>query len=202
MRLIKTLGLAIIAAVAAMAFIGAPSASAEATALCKANELACSEKNTFPAGTTILLSLIEGLVETELGNIECEVAHAEGKTLNKLGSPLEIKMESATHEGCGPCSVTVSTFGTLLLLKTAANLGEIVAHGMLAKLNCGGVLNCNFVSGLPKLHAKGLSEGMAAMATGTNVELKSEGGFLCPKKTTVNALVNVTANGENFYISN
>jgi hypothetical protein len=201
MRLIKMLGLAVIAALAAMALIGAPSASAESTALCKAHESPCAEKNTFPAGTTILLSFLEGILETELGNVECEGAHAQGKTVNKLGSPLEIKIESASTEGCGTCSVTISTLGTLLLLKTASNLAEVTVHGVLAKASCAGILNCNYVSELVKLHASGLNAGTPAMLNVSKLEVKSEGGILCPAKATKTALVNMTANGENFYIS-
>jgi hypothetical protein len=201
MRLIKMLGLAAVVAVAATAFIGAPSASAESTALCKANESVCAEKNTFSAGTVVSLSFVEGVFETTVGNFKCEAGHAEGKTSSKLSSPLEIKIESASVEGCGVCSVTISTLGTLLLLKTASNLGEVIVHGVLAKASCGGILNCSYVGGLVALHATGLNGSTPAMLTASKLEMKSEGGFLCPEKATKTALVNMKANGENFYIS-
>ena len=53
MRLIKMLGLAMVAAIAAMAFIGAGSASA---VLCKANESPCKTANQYPVPSTILVS--------------------------------------------------------------------------------------------------------------------------------------------------
>jgi hypothetical protein len=201
MRFFKLLGLAAVAAVATTALVGTAPATAEVTALCKANESPCAEKNTFPAGTAILLSFVEGVLETSVGNFTCEGADAKGKTVNKLGSPLEIKIEAASTEGCGTCSVTISSLGTLLLLKTASNLGEVVVHGVLAKASCGAVLNCNYVSELVKLHATGLNGGTPAMVNATKVTMTKESGFLCPEKATKTALVNMTANGENFYIS-
>lgn len=197
---IVTSGLAVLAAVTAMAAIGVSAASAETTALCKANETPCSEKNTFPAETKILLSFVEGIFETSLGNITCTEAHGEGKTVNKLGSPLEIKIESASVEACGSCSVTISSLGTLLVSKTAANLAEVIVHGVLATAKCA-FLNCSYVGGLVTMDMSGLSGSTPAMLNASKLAVTKEGGFLCPEKATKTALVNLTANGENFYIS-
>ena len=201
MGLIKMFALAVFVTAVAIAVVGVSSASAQSTALCKANESPCSEKNMFPAGAKILLSYVEGFFETSLGIIECETAHAEGKTTNKLGSPIAIEMESAAVAGCEGCSVTISTFGTLLLLKTAANLANVTVHGVLAKASCMGILNCTYVSGEAEMHASGLNGGTPAMLTASEMEVEKESGFLCPATAMKSALVNLTANGENFYIS-
>jgi hypothetical protein len=113
-RFIKTLGLAMVAAIAAMAFVAAAGAQAavhDQVGLCKKAELLlCSDLIPVDSGQLLGTATNPKLV----GNLEevCEsskaVASATGK-LDEVGK-LKFSITSLTFTGCKPCStVTVAT---------------------------------------------------------------------------------------------
>jgi hypothetical protein len=101
MKHFKTLGLAAVAAMAFMAFIGVSSAAAGSTALCAANQTPC----TSPLGaTTIKAHLVPGTHATLTGNVNvtCSVSTVEGKTNGGTASPLTGEITGLTFSG--PCT--------------------------------------------------------------------------------------------------
>jgi len=90
MRLTKVLGLAFVAAVAAMAFLGASTASAQEhqIALCKSLVTLCGANELWKAGA-VILALAEGAkLETSIGNIVCQDSVVEATLATTLGNPL------------------------------------------------------------------------------------------------------------------
>jgi hypothetical protein len=104
MRLTKMLGLAMVAAVAAMAFIGVGSASAT---LCKINEPGCSAANQYPVPTTVLVSspavkLVANI--TVLCKSHATLVH-EGLVSGKLKG----KFTKLEWTGCTGCTEATTT---------------------------------------------------------------------------------------------
>lgn len=121
MRLIKMAGLAAIAALAMMAFVGAGSASA--TALCKTpaeeeeGKTICFEEERYPAGT-----IIEGKSsEVRFGSathvhMKCTESRFRGKTQATEATSIPVQFESWSFGGCTAppgytCTLTVSEPG-------------------------------------------------------------------------------------------
>jgi len=200
MRLIKMLGLAAVTAMAAMAFVGASTASADAEniVLCKNAELVC--KSPFPNPTTIVAHAENPkLLATGIGTVECEKSLAEVKLLNKLDKLIEGHIETLTFEGnCHlggtGCTVTVaSEHGSLSFTKIGAleasavavplYLGPEKTEPMLtnATVKCGFFINCTYSdAGEPLLKAHSLENGETHLLA--NETVLSEGkGFLCPE---------------------
>jgi hypothetical protein len=186
-KAIKTIGLAALASLMAMAFVGASSAMAESTALCKTDEVPCKEANVInhvhetSVGKAVLL--------TSIGNTECNVLFLgdavqgmeEGAGLGIFGNftytncVLGGSSCTATEEN-GPSEIEVSRTGA----ETASVTGEGLVHVV-----CSGFIDCSYTgSGL-----KGTAKG-PLISTQKNGEVtlseqktaKEAGGFLCPKE--------------------
>jgi hypothetical protein len=122
------LGLAMVAAIAAMAFVGAGSASA-AVSLCKVNESPCKEANRIAAGTEIASELAEGeAVLTGAITIKCKKSTVKGKVTRNNGTENPLgEITSATWTECVNGSGTKCTV-TALHLNWKAEITENVAH--------------------------------------------------------------------------
>jgi len=193
----KMFGLAAIAAVAAMAFIGASSASAEHTALCKEAAALCPEDKLvksihMTAGTTVL--------KTSILTVLCLSSLAEGHITspNYLGAPLVGTLLPIVWSNCGSnaahdnCSVTTLAGGTISALKTAAGLGTATSENAKVLVLCSGFLHC--VYGGPSVgpfnvegagHTAGAGKGMF---TATELKVPNISGFLCPSESKWTAL--------------
>ena len=182
MKPIKMFGLAALAALMAMAFVGASSAMAEgSTALCKVDENPCSAGNIIThlhgesVGHGLLLSFI---------TIECDVL-ALGDVLNSgLGNPLVIH-GTATFTCLNGCTATEENGpGEARVLRTGTELASVTGEG-LVHVVCG--LNCRYNGvGLEEivlgalLAANGLGEGSAI-----EQETNKESGTFCPATASV-----------------
>jgi hypothetical protein len=107
-RLIKMLGLAAVAAIAAMAFLGAGTASAH---WCKIKETSCSAGNQYPIGTKIALkstsAKLTGTLTTECASL------AELELTEVSGTELKGKITSLSFTNCTiGCVATVNENGT------------------------------------------------------------------------------------------
>jgi hypothetical protein len=139
-------GLAALAAVAAMAFVGATSASATFdTQLCKVDSgLLCSEPQTHVHNV-----LVPGTVGELLAGIDvlCLGVLAENEALG-LGKPQVIHTTTLTFSGCGTgslhsnCTVTVQEQPLSHLLKTGVNAGVLVNLSGRTRLQCTGGIDC------------------------------------------------------------
>lgn len=191
------LGLAAIAALASLAFIGASSASAQSTTLCKTSALPCPVGSQFPTGTKIDgLTVGTSLLLTNLVTVHCH-GSASGKITSAalanplLGTLVPSFTKCATTGGTA-CTVT-TTSGTLLLLKTAPGVGTATIDNVLATVVCGAFINCSYTSAGVKFEALSLKAGVPALLHANKVPLKNEGGFLCPATSELDALYEVWA---------
>jgi hypothetical protein len=173
-------GLTALAAVAAMAFVGASSAMAGDTQLCSSDS-SCggtiSVHDVSPAGEP-------GLLLSSLVNVECDVLY-EGTTLG-LGLPLLIHghflySNCETFGGSG-CTVTQTSASALIkvLLPTGntEEETEITGEGEVL-VECGSFIHCKYKGeGL-----KGSGLGSLQGAPGTSIEeatVQKVSGFFCP----------------------
>jgi hypothetical protein len=158
MKLVKASGLAVIAAVAAMALVGTSTAMAGNTAICKSNEggaLACAEANQYKTTHSVAL---DAVILNSFANVLCESSLLQVTHLG-LGAPQVGHVTALTWTGCKAagvsCTVTTPKLGTLLFLKTAVNLGEAQFHGMTILVQCALIgFECLY-EGLPTFHLLG-----------------------------------------------
>jgi hypothetical protein len=123
MNRLKILGLLLVAAAALMAVVGTGTAAATETALCKekttgaTGQPECKELHIYPAGTVIHAEAETFiLIETALGNIECEQSTIKATTEQKTALPLGAKVEALTFgigNKCGATTVETVEKGTL-----------------------------------------------------------------------------------------
>lgn len=210
MKLIKTLGLTLVAAVAAMAIAGAGTAMAGPTALCKEHKDPCPEAQQYPVGT-----LVEGLATDPVllgtffgftGTVLCEHSVVSGKIEEKaLGNPLKGTIEKIAFTGnCkstfgGSCTVTTVKTGLLDLLRTALNLGIATSLGNEVKVSCGGFpsIECTF-GGTPELHVEGSP---VKHLTAKEAKLTAVSGSACPTNPRWDALYKIIQPAGNVFIT-
>ncbi|HET8813970.1 MAG TPA: hypothetical protein VFM51_03340 [Solirubrobacterales bacterium] len=125
MKQLKILGLAVVAAMALMAFVGAGTASATPTALCKVPTTPgglpiCEGNHLYPAGTNIHALLEAGAklrIVTPNGVVECRMATIDAFTEQKTALPLGAIVNALTFEECEdegePVDVETVKNGTL-----------------------------------------------------------------------------------------
>ena len=186
MKPIKMFGLAALAALMAMAFVGASSAMAGSTLLCKEDVASCPQHKQI--GHVHEVSVGKGVLLSSLVTIECEVLFL-GDTVAETSAPLKIKgnftypMEGCKTTGGTLCTVKeTSEFATIEVLKTGHELAEVKGS---AEVNaeCGAFINCTY-NGVGLL-GHGLGPLLSSSENG-NVNISEQttnktGGALCPK---------------------
>ncbi len=189
MRLVKTFGLAAVAAMAAMAFVGATSASATNTQLCKAHTgLTCGAGNAVTSHHMVLAS---GTIGKLLGatNVLCLGILIEATPLG-LGSPQSIHTTSFPFTGCGStsahnnCTVTVPEQPLANLLKTGLDEGVLAFTSGQLRTVCANIgIDCLYDG-----------EGMEFTVGGQHLTAESTpvtelgGKFLCPDEGLIDGL--------------
>ena len=187
MRFIKMLGLAAIAAVAAMAFVGAGSAAA--TVLCKQApnaENKCAAGQSYGVGTIIKGTAQNAVLTSDLSNVTCEHSETEAEVSNAGSASTTVtgSIKKLTFTGCKTaglvgCTVTVQN----LPYHAEVHAGE-GGNGSLtvktggkgkpgATVVCVGVINCTFNNTLFNLPVEG---GNPAAVLANEVALEREGG--------------------------
>ena len=189
LKSIKMLGLAALAVLMAMAFVGASSAMAGDTALCKEDAAgACPAGKLFSHVHEV--SVGKGLLLSSLATLECEVLFLGDVTsANNLGAPLVISGNfTYPMTGCETTSGTLCTVtevgagATITVLKTGHQLAE-VKFAYEKNLQCGAFINCTY-NGVG-LVGHGLGPLLSSSLNG-NVNISEQttnktGGLLCPK---------------------
>jgi hypothetical protein len=180
-RLLKMFGLAALAAVMAMAFVGGSSAMAENTQLCKVDQTPCAAGNVIThvhevtSAKAKLLSVI---------TVECDVLFLGDVSGATLANPLIIG-GNFTYTNCGSCEVKeTSAKSTIKVLKTATELAEVTGAGTVF-VDCGPILECEYKGEGLKGHGLGA---LSAPPNGTvsilnQVTKKTGGGFFCPAES-------------------
>jgi hypothetical protein len=178
---IKMLGLAALAALMAMAFVGASSAMAESTALCKADEEKCSEANTI---THVHETSVGKAILLGSPKVECNVLFL-GDTLAGSAAPLVIE-GTFTYTSCTNFCTAKEENGPseIQVLKTAEELGAVTGEG-LVHLTCPFGINCFYNGEGLEGHATGPLK--SAQANGSVVlteqeTTKESGSGICPEE--------------------
>ena len=144
------LGLAATAALAAMAFVGASSASANS------NTALCTVHTSLDCGANVYTGHVEATakttaLQTSVATVLCETSTILGNALGLATAPTSLTghlelvnfNDCETHVGVG-CTVTTTELGLLLLLKIALNKGLVESYGTWVKVQCLGVLHCEY----------------------------------------------------------
>jgi hypothetical protein len=190
---VKLFSAATLAAIAAMALVGAPSAMAEgSTAACKVNETPCSAGNLFTGkaegiGENVLLL-------SSVLTVTCAKSKIAG-TILELAKPLIAHLELFSFEECKtnsgtPCKVVPIKLGLIEVLRTGPNVGTATSDGGTEELiQCGSFIHCVY-GGKPSLKIEG-GEHPSVKAIGAALE--GTGGFFCPKEASYDALYKLTS---------
>jgi len=186
-RLTRMLGIAVVAALAVTAFVGAGSASA--TTLCKTESENCTEANQYASGAAIVAESTEAVLT---GSVAVQCASKIKITTNaKSGKPLTATVNELTWSGCkGGCSAATTTTlptGSIEGTKgTNGKSGTITAKGAVVKLTgCFGFFTCTATAAEAKLAFNGGAIG-TANAKAANVPVTIS-GFGCGTEGTWNA---------------
>jgi len=143
MKPIKMFGLAALAALMALAFVGVSSALAETTALCgEPFEAECAEPLEHVHEET--LSGAKAKLLSSVFNIECDVLFL-GDTLNGgVGSPLIIH-GTFTYSNCNNnCTATEENGpAEIKVLREGAELAKVTGEGLVHTV-CSGFINCRY----------------------------------------------------------
>lgn len=197
MRLIKRLCLAAVTALAAMAFVGATSASANTnTQLCKTHTaLTCSNAASILGMTNVGATIILNNVV----NILCLKLSLTGNVLS-LGNPQQIHTTSVQLQNCGTnaahtnCEIEMTELPLANFLKTGLDQGTLTLANGRKFLFCENVvlgidLECEYDDTGITLAAG------AQHLTATETPMTEIGSdFLCPDEPTLDALMATTSN--------
>jgi len=180
MKPIKILGLAALAAMMGMAFIGAGSAMAESTALCAEDAGECPEGQLITHVHEATLAGKKAVLKTSFLTVECDVLFL-GVALTEPGGP-PLVLGKFTYSNCtNECIVREENWpAEIKVTKTGHETGIVTGEG-LVHVNCSG-LNCRYNG----LGLSGTAKG-SLLSAETNGEVKlteqstnKESGFLCP----------------------
>jgi hypothetical protein len=195
------LGLAALAALMAMAFVGASSAMAEQTALCSADENPCAAGNQLSSVHEVSVGKAT-LLSSNL-NVECNVLFS-GTIATTLASPLVISGNFSYSSCNSGCVVTEeSAHSKIEVLREGHESASVTGEG-LVHVNCSGFIDCSYNG----VGLKGTAHGpllSAQVPDNGEVSLqgqkttKETGGFLCPKEAKLDI---VTSPLSATYISN
>ena len=189
MRLMKMFGLASLAAIAAMAFLGASSASAEfkKLTLCKVQQKLCKAENLWGANQEVVAKATNPVLKAAITQ-KCNESNTKG--VGKQGSadadstPSEITTLSFTGS-CTPCS-TVTTLGLPYSAELAME-GEndyLISSGEATLSGCPFGVTCTFGNSGVKLDTvEGTSPKVVANEE-VLVFKKGTGEFFCGSKGT------------------
>ncbi len=195
MRLVKTLGLALIMSITAMALIGASPASATSTVICTKDVLVCPEANLVVLKEIHFLAM-DPTVVSSFGTVLCKLGLIQVEVLH-LASPLQVHLKEFKLTECTfgktACAVTQTHLGLPHLLKTGTNLGEFLdleKENLFTQVRivCEPALSCEYKWESLVGHTVGTqSASLAGSIKYSGNILKTVGGFLCPKESKLNA---------------
>ncbi len=177
-------GLAAIAAVAAMAFVGASSASAEATELCLNASGECN-----PPANVHYVTPEKGTLLNPVLNVKC-IGLLSGGVTESSGNPATIEVTELKYTSCTfGCTVKATKLGQLLVLQEGVELATVTGHGFVVNVNCFGFINCDYSSEALNGHGLGPNvTGGVDHVTYAEAPVKNVGGESCPETGKLDAL--------------
>jgi hypothetical protein len=199
---IKLIGLAALAALMAMAFVGASSAMAENTSLCKADEEPCLIGNQISHVHEVTLAGAPATLLSSAGNVTCSALFL-GDVLSTgtdagvnlyLGAPIVIHghftyggteacVRHKIFGGTEPCTVTeVSTDSLVSVLRLGHETADVTGNGEV-NVHCGSIINCTYDGENLLGTAKGplLASTLFGEVTVSEKTTHSTGGAFCPE---------------------
>jgi hypothetical protein len=195
MKPIKMLGLTALAALMAMAFVGASSAMAETTALCKKDENPCSGGNLIMHvhETTLSRAILLGSPKVEcsvlfLGVTASSYVEIEGVLIYQsqtLANPLQIVGKFTYTQCTNFCTVKEegALLATIKVLKTGSELAAVTGESLI-NLSCPFGIECFYNGEGLEGHALGAltSGGTGAVTLSEQETTKESGSGICPEE--------------------
>jgi hypothetical protein len=189
MRTIKIWSLALGAALLAVVFAGASTASAGPTTLCMTSERPCQEGNRHPAGAFEAKST-KATFPNSISTVTCSESVLSGETTAASGDPLLLTFTGWSMKGCSTASGTACTITAVGLPANGSLAWTADISGTLGVSNggagepgwtvkCGFLINCTF-TGEPTLAVGGKT------ITASAEPMNRTGGF-CPATTSFTA---------------
>lgn len=194
MRLTKAFGLALLAAVTAMALIGTSSASAGDTALCEPTTIGV-HPDPCPAGKLVKSVHFEDktaiLLTDIIVAITCEsLVSAEVKAGDPLLANPLVLLGLITYTNCnnGCEAQEVSPHIILRVLREGHELARVTGEGEVL-LSCGLALHCVYNAQSLVGHGLGplLGGGLTGVVTYNNATVNKVSGLLCPSTSRLHA---------------
>jgi hypothetical protein len=185
MKLVKIIGLGIVAAITSMALVGVSPAMAENTALCKADQEPCAAENQI---TEVHYVADDILIHTSTMDYECDALLSA--TVLKLGAPQVLDASSLQYTSCNQgCTRTVKSLGTFSVLRTKTELADITGNGFEIYVKCGFLIDCTYAfKELTGVVSGPLLTGGNGRITYEEAGLLKLGGFACPTVAKLTAL--------------
>jgi hypothetical protein len=196
MKHFKMLGLAIVAAAALMALVGAGTASA--TGLCKNNETTSYCNEPYGAGTEIASRLVaetKWKLKTEPQTVECSKSTISGKTENAgEGEAVKEPLTALTFSECN-CTVSVLKTGSLKFESIAGtNNGTMKLEGNEITTLCSTIFgNVHCIYGAESIDLGTLTGGNPAKADSLGAVPRLTTSFLCSSEAIWEASYEITA---------
>jgi hypothetical protein len=194
---IKNLTLAAIAAAALMAFLGAGTASA--TQLCATSGTGpecAGAAGKFEYSGAITGTSTNATLSTNLANVECSDSATTIVANSSTGAPILGEVTALSFTGCQTeglvhtqCTVTVKNLPYSASLE-GLSLSVTDPVGAGAKVVCGTVISCEFLTGAANL---AITNGSPTVAVAKEVALSHENGAICPSTATWDATYAVTS---------
>lgn len=203
MKHLKMLGVAAVAAMGLMAFIGAGTASA--TELCSTNTSPCTGTK-YLSGTSVSAQLKSGtsaVLTSSITTVTCKKSTVTGKTTSSGGKGVAVSGEitGLTFTECTTTNGTACTVNSVNKNYSASIVATGGGNGTLtvkkgtgagnpgASVQCGFLINCTFTAAEPALSVTG---GNPAIAKANAIPLERSGG-ICPSEAKWDAEYEVTA---------
>jgi hypothetical protein len=201
MKHLKMLGLAVVAAAALTAVIGAGTASA--TELCSTATTTCSGTK-YGVGTEIHAVLESGTtatLTTSITTVTCTESTVQGHVTNAGGAgAVKGQLTALTFGGCTrtggeECTVEATNLGTVEVTGGSASKTGTFSFKVTSKTGanvvCGSFINCTFSTSSATLEGKNRESGTPTIKA-NNISLAREGG-ICPSTSTWTAAYEVTS---------
>lgn len=204
MKYLKMLSLCVVAAIAAMAVIGAGTASA--TKLCSINSSPCPAGNTYGKGTAIKTQLVPGtssVMSSGFVTITCTENTMSGKTTNEGGAgAVTGEISSVAWKNCtsnlGSCTASSLKTPWPAEVTGSGGNGTLTVQHPGGKFTCGGT-TCEYEGSKASVSVTG---GNPAHAKASNISFSKIGGsFLCSSTASWSAEFEVTAPNPLFIVS-
>jgi hypothetical protein len=195
MKIARIIGLAAIAALVLTASLGAGSALAAETALCKTATISpyCESGDRYAKGTALQTANTTAVFENNLTNVICTESKLEGETTAETGEPLPVTISAWTLAACKTQSGTSCTVSPTKLLPYSSSLswtthtnGTLTTGAGAWWVKCGFFVNCTF--GAPDLTVHGANP---PVIEATEVPVSRSGG-ICPSTAKFTASYSAT----------